>query len=187
LGKALSDFLEEFPFTTAGFIVQHFGKSKHTIKEILQWELGPWRFFRMLVPHSLSKAQKADRTAMANDLLSVLHSQVDYSFSRIVTEDEFWFLFLSSFDYMFSASRDEVIPREKATIWSQKVILAIFFGGMSLIISNALPSGAQFSQKCFIHDIIPDIVEAIRQIFHGFHQREFSCTSSILCVTMVAR
>jgi hypothetical protein len=187
LGKALSDFLEEFRFTTAGFIVQHFGQSKHTIKEILQWELGPWRFSRRLMPHSLSEAQKADRTAMANDLLSVLHSQVDYSFSRTVTEDEFWFLYRPPFDYMFSASRDEVIPREKATIGSQKVILAIFFGGMSLIISNPLPSGARFNQKCFIHDVIPDIVEVRRQIFHRFHQREFSCTWSIPCVTMVAR
>jgi hypothetical protein len=35
LSKALSDFLEEFPFATAGIIAQHFGQSKQTIKEIL--------------------------------------------------------------------------------------------------------------------------------------------------------
>jgi transposase len=46
LGKALSDFLEEFPFATAGVIAQNFGQSKHTIKEILQQELGLWRFSR---------------------------------------------------------------------------------------------------------------------------------------------
>jgi hypothetical protein len=139
------------------------------------------------VPHSLSEAQKADRTAMANNLLSGLHSQMNYSFSRIVIENEFWFLYLSPFDYMFSASREEVIPREKATIGSQKVMLAIFFGGMSLITLNALSSGGRFNQKYFIHDIIPDIVEARRRIFHRFHQREFSCTWIIQCVTVVAR
>jgi hypothetical protein len=125
------------------------------------------------MPHSLSEAQKADRTAMANDLLSVLHSQVDYSFFRIVTEDESWFLYLSPFDYMFSASRDEVIQSEKATIGSQKVMLAIFFGGMSLITLNALSSGGRFNQKYFVHDIIPDIVEARRRISIDFTRENF--------------
>jgi hypothetical protein len=53
---------------------------------------------------------------MAIDLLSVLDRQADYSFSRIVTGDEFWFLYLSRSDHMSAASRDKVIPREKATI-----------------------------------------------------------------------
>jgi hypothetical protein len=40
LGKILSDFLEEFPFTTAEIIAQHFNQSKPIIKKILQKELG---------------------------------------------------------------------------------------------------------------------------------------------------
>jgi hypothetical protein len=40
LGKALSDFLEEFPFATAGVLEQHFNQSKPTIKEVLQRERG---------------------------------------------------------------------------------------------------------------------------------------------------
>jgi hypothetical protein len=40
LGTDLSQFLEEFPFVTARLLAQHFGKSKHTIKEILNLELG---------------------------------------------------------------------------------------------------------------------------------------------------
>jgi hypothetical protein len=40
LGKALSDFLEEFPFTSAGIIAQNFGQSKPIIKQILKHDLG---------------------------------------------------------------------------------------------------------------------------------------------------
>jgi hypothetical protein len=43
---------------------------------------------------------------------------------------------------MFAVSRDEVIPREKATIGAERVMLTIFFGGVSMITINALPSGA---------------------------------------------
>jgi hypothetical protein len=53
---------------------------------------------------------------MATDLLSVLHLQADYSFSRIATRDKYWFLCLYLSDHMFTASQDEVIPREKAMI-----------------------------------------------------------------------
>jgi hypothetical protein len=59
LGKVVSDFLEEFPFRTAGFLGEHFNQSKSTIKEILQRELGFHRFSRRWVPHSLSDAQKS--------------------------------------------------------------------------------------------------------------------------------
>jgi hypothetical protein len=41
LGKALSDFLEKFPFASADIIAQDFGQSKHTFKQILKRELGP--------------------------------------------------------------------------------------------------------------------------------------------------
>jgi hypothetical protein len=88
LGKPLFDFLEKFPFANAGVIAQHFSKSRHTIKEILQHELGSRRFSRSSVPHLLSETQEADRTAMTNDLLSVIHRQAGYSFSRSVTSDE---------------------------------------------------------------------------------------------------
>jgi hypothetical protein len=46
LGKALSDFLEEFPFDNAAIIAEQFNQSKSTIKEILQRELGLQRFSR---------------------------------------------------------------------------------------------------------------------------------------------
>jgi AraC-like DNA-binding protein len=51
LGKALSDFLEEFPFVSAGIIAQNVGKSKSTLKQILKRELGLRRFSRRWVSH----------------------------------------------------------------------------------------------------------------------------------------
>jgi hypothetical protein len=125
LGKALSDFFEEFPFVTAGIIVHYFGQSKYTIKDILQYELELRKFSRKWVSHSPSEAQKADRTAMAIDLSNVFHRQTNHSFVRIVTGDESWFLDLYPSDHIFAANRDEVIPREKATIEAQKAMLTI--------------------------------------------------------------
>jgi hypothetical protein len=40
LGTDLTQFFEQFPFATTGLLAQHFGESKHTIKEILNRELG---------------------------------------------------------------------------------------------------------------------------------------------------
>jgi hypothetical protein len=44
---------------------------------------------------------------------------------------------------MFARSRDDVIPKTKAPIGVEKVILTIFVGGVKLISLNALPSSAQ--------------------------------------------
>jgi hypothetical protein len=79
---------------------------------------------------------------MTTDLLNVLHRQANYSCSRIVTGDESWFLYLYLYDYMFAISRDEMIPREKATIEAQRIMLTILFSGMSLITVDTLLFGA---------------------------------------------
>jgi hypothetical protein len=88
LGKALTAFLEEFPFGSAAVTAKQFSQSKSIVKEILRQELGLQRFSGKWVPHSLSDRQKADRRRMAIDLLSVLRRQRPLSFSRIVTENE---------------------------------------------------------------------------------------------------
>jgi hypothetical protein len=120
-GKALSDFLEEFPFSIAGIIAQQFDELKHAIKEIFQRERELRRFSRRWIPHSLSEARKANRTAIAIDLSSVLHRQANHSFSRIATGYESWFFYLYPSDHMFAAIRDEVIPSEKAMIRPRKL------------------------------------------------------------------
>jgi hypothetical protein len=114
---------------------------------------------------------------MTTDMLNVLHRQVDYSFSRIVTGDEFLFLYLYLSDHMFTVSRDEVIPREKATRGDQRVMLTIFFSGVSLITVNALPSGVQFTQEYFINNILLDIVEARGRIFCRIRRGELIVSS----------
>jgi hypothetical protein len=58
-----------------------FWSSKHTIKEILQRELWLRGFSRRCVPHSFSEAQKAGRTAMTHDPLSIIYLKTDYFFS----------------------------------------------------------------------------------------------------------
>jgi hypothetical protein len=110
---------------------------------------------------------------MATDLLIVLHRQADYSFSQIMIGDESWFLYRYQSGHMFAVSRDEVIPREKATIKAQRVMLMIFFSGVSLITVNTLPSGERFTQECFINYIPPDIVEARRKLFGRVRSRDF--------------
>jgi hypothetical protein len=73
--------------------------------------------------------------------LSVIDRQADYSFFRIMIGDKSWFLCRYPHDRMFAVSRDEVIPREKATIGAQRVVLMIFFRGVGLVTVDSLPSG----------------------------------------------
>jgi hypothetical protein len=96
---------------------------------------------------------------MSIHLLSVLRPQHESSFSRTVAGDESWFLYSLQSDHMFATSREEVIPRTKATIVAQKVILTIFFSGVKLISLSALPAGARFIQEYFINSILPDILD----------------------------
>jgi hypothetical protein len=60
---------------------------------------------------------------------------------------------------MFATSREEVIPRTKATISAQKVMLTIVFSGVKLISLNALPAGVGFTQEYFINSIVADILD----------------------------
>jgi hypothetical protein len=80
LEKALSHFLEQFPFTIAEIIAKNFGQSKNMIKEILQRELGLRRFSRRWILYSLSEAQKTDRITIAIDPLNILHRQANHFF-----------------------------------------------------------------------------------------------------------
>jgi hypothetical protein len=187
LGKTLSDFLEEFPFAREDIVAQNFGQSKPTIKHILKRELGLQRFSRRWVPHSLSESQNDDRKTLAINILSLIRQQMSISFSRIVTEDESWFLSLYQYDHMFATSRDEVIPRTKQTIGAQKVMLTIFFTGTKLISLNALSPGGRFIQDYFINKVLPDIVHKSRQILRRVRLVDFLCTWTIPCATMVAK
>jgi hypothetical protein len=88
---------------------------------------------------------------------------------------------------MFTASRDEVTPRERAMRAAEKVILTIFFSGVSLITLNALPSGARFNQECFVNHILPDIFEARGRFSIHFVGENVFCTWTIPWAIVVAR
>jgi hypothetical protein len=56
----------------------------------------------------------------------VLYDQVDNSFDGVVTGNESWFVYIYLSDYMFATGRNEIVPKEKQTIWARKVMLTIF-------------------------------------------------------------
>jgi hypothetical protein len=65
LAQPLSDFLEQFRFTSAGAFAQHFGLSNPTIKDIIELDLGLRPCSRKWPSHSLSESQEPDQVAMA--------------------------------------------------------------------------------------------------------------------------
>jgi hypothetical protein len=78
---------------------------------------------------------------------------------------EFWFSWSYPSDDIFAAGRHEVIPRRKATIGAQKVMVTVFFSGVTLVSLNTLPSGARFIQESFVRSILPDIIHETGRIF----------------------
>jgi histone-lysine N-methyltransferase SETMAR len=135
------------------------------INEILQRELGLQRFSRRWVPHSLSATHKADGKTMSIDLLSVLCPRPEFSIFWNRDKRRVLVLYSLQSDHLFAPSREEVIPRTKATIGAHKVMLTIFLSGVKLISLNALPIGARFTQEYFIKSIVPDILDEKQRIF----------------------
>jgi hypothetical protein len=74
---------------------------------------------------------------------------------------------------MFPRSRDEVIPRTKAKMDAQKVMLTIFFSNVRVIGLNVQPSGAQFTQEYFINNILSDIVNKRGRILERVRRGDF--------------
>jgi hypothetical protein len=126
-----------------------------------------------MAPAFALRVSKADEVAMASDLLTLLRGQAQFSFSRIVTADESWFLYLSQSDHIFVPSRDEMIRREKSTIDSRKVKVTTFFIGAKLFCLQALPPGARYIEEYFINRILPDIVHESGQILRRVHPGDF--------------
>jgi hypothetical protein len=60
------------------------------------------------------RVSKVDRVAKSINILTVLHRETSNLFPRIVTDNESWFLYQYSSDHIFTVSRNEVIPRERA-------------------------------------------------------------------------
>jgi NADH:ubiquinone oxidoreductase subunit D len=80
---------------------------------------------------------------------------------------------------MFARSRDEMIPRIKATIGAQTIILTIFFSSMKLVSLSALPSGARLTQEYFINSILTDIVNEMGKFSKEFVEEIILFTRTI--------
>jgi hypothetical protein len=68
-------------------------------------------------------------------------------------------------DHMFVYGRESVIPREKQTIASRKVMLTILLSGTSLISLDALPHDQTYTQEYFIQNVLSDLVNEKMRIW----------------------
>jgi hypothetical protein len=116
---------------------------------MLERELGLRKFSRRWVPHSLSDSQKVDRMRKARYMLDVILEQTDKSFSCLITGDDSSFVYLSASGHIFASGRESVIPREKQTMASRKVMLTIFFSGTSLTSLDTLLHDQTYTQEYF--------------------------------------
>jgi hypothetical protein len=86
---------------------------------------------------------------------------------------------------MFPSSRDEVIPRTKATIGAHKVMMTIFISGLHLVTLKALQHCTRFNQKYFIDENLPGIIEQRRQISAESSEELFPRSWTIPCLVTV--
>jgi hypothetical protein len=90
---------------------------------------------------------------------------------------------------MFTSGRENVIPREKQTIDARKIMLTIFFSGISMISLEALPHDQTCTQEYFIANIGHDVVNEKMQIWrrHRGEEDNFSSIWTIPCAIMIGR
>jgi hypothetical protein len=108
LAALLEAFLQKYPFASAGMITKHFLVNPHTVKEILQRELGMRKFSRRWVPHSLTSAQKVARVDASIEMLRILQESKVNDFNGVTTGDESWFQYISPSSEMFARSPADV-------------------------------------------------------------------------------
>jgi hypothetical protein len=87
-GAQLEAFLQKYPFASARIITKHFLVNPHTVKEILQRELGMRIFSRRWVPHSLTSAQRVARVDPSIEMLRILQESEENDFDGVTTHDE---------------------------------------------------------------------------------------------------
>jgi hypothetical protein len=112
--------MQKSPFASARVIAQHFLTTVHTIKDILQRELGIRQLSRRWVPHFLSPAQKVARVEASKIILRVLQDAESNYFKGIATGDESWFRYCYPSSTMYARTPSEVIPRTRETTGAKK-------------------------------------------------------------------
>lgn len=160
LGTQLEAFLQKYPFASARVIAKHFLTNAHTVKEILQRELGMRKYSRRWVPHSLSPDQKVARVEASIAMLRILQESERNDFDGVATGDESWFCYIYQSSEMFARSPLDVVPRTRQTIAAKKILMTLFLTGRRLIVLDVMPKGSKFNQLYFVEKILPDLTRA---------------------------
>jgi transposase len=149
-GAQLEAFLQKYPFASARIITKHFLVNPHTVKEILQRELGMRKFSRRWVPHSLTSAQRVARLDASTPILRILQESEANDFDAVTTGDESWFQYIYPSSEMFAHSPADVIPRTRQAISAKKIVITLFFTARKLIVLDVMPKGWKDNQRYFV-------------------------------------
>jgi hypothetical protein len=122
LGAQLEVFLGKSAFASAPVIAKHFLANLHTVKEILQRELGMKKFSRGWVPHSLTSAHKVACAGASIEMLRILQESKANDFDGVTTGDDSWFQSIYPSSEMFARSPADVIPRTRQPIDAKKMM-----------------------------------------------------------------
>jgi hypothetical protein len=135
-------------------IANHFLVNPHTVKEILQRELGMRKFSRRSVPHSLTSAQHVAHVDASIEMLRILQESEANDFDGVTTGDESWFQYIYLPSEMFARSQADVIPRTRQAIGATKSMITLFFTARKLIVLDVMPKGWKSNQRYFIESIL---------------------------------
>jgi hypothetical protein len=139
IGNILCNFLAKYPFASAKIMLQHFGLSASTKKELLIRESGFKKYARRWVPHSLDAAQDKHCQLSGFELLTLLCEREPFDVNGVVTEDDSLFQSHNEPREMFAPSRKQVTPYVRTELWVHNVTITVFFTAATFIVNEALP------------------------------------------------
>ena len=81
----------------------------------------------------------------------------------VITSDESWLFLDHTPEGKWARSREDVEPRARRTIGSEKVMLVVFWGIRGLILLEALQEGESYDSDYLCDVILPRLSEAVHQ------------------------
>jgi hypothetical protein len=138
-------------------IAKHFLVKHHTVKEILQRELGTRKVSRRWVPHSLTSAQNVARVEASIEMLRILQKSEANDFDGITTGKESWFQDIYPSSEILARSPADVIPRTRQGIGAKRIMITLFFTAKKRIVLDVMPKGWKYNQLYFVDDIVPGL------------------------------
>jgi len=151
LPEKVAALLDSQPFASTWDIADELGISQKTAFNVLVRDLHFHKFVSRWVPHELTSANKADRIRISGNLLRELNTGDSYN---IITGDESWFYLNYSHDGRWARKAQDVQPRARPGIWTQKFMLTIFWGLGGFYLIDVLPHGTSFDSgyACILLD-----------------------------------